>query len=340
MADVARRARVSVQTVSNVMNTPELVQESTRVRVLAAIDQLGYRPNRAARSLRTSTSRLVAYRVESGPMDAIGPLLDDFLHALTDAASSHGYGLLLITAGSYDEELTIYDELWCAGAVDAFVLTGIDHVDARVVELSRLGRPFVAFGRTDTVEGYSWVDVDGHGAISAVVDHLVEQGHRRVAYLGWAEGSAAAGDARLQGWREGCARHGLDESDTRRASSPNSFRAAKDAALGLLARSRRPSAVVCGSDTFAFGTYAALRELGLTPGADVAVVGFDDTTAAQVVDPPLSSVRQPIRQIGGAVIDRLQRVLTGEPPAPGQLFTPTIIVRASSARPFQPRGRP
>src|SRR4051812_16708252 len=182
---VARHARVSRQTVSNVLNSPHLVREDTRARVQSAIDLLGYRVNRAARSMRTGRSGLIAVRIEPARDGINGNILDRFLHELTDAAAGADYRVLLYTAADHDAEIATFDHLLALHDLDAFVLTGTHHGDARTDWLAGRGVPFVTFGRPwGAPDGHCWVDVDGAAGTDEAATWLLTHGHTRIAFLG------------------------------------------------------------------------------------------------------------------------------------------------------------
>lgn len=328
---VARHAQVSRQTVSNALNAPQRVRPDTLTRVLAAIDELGYRPNSAARTLRTQSTRLLACRLLPA---VIGGVLDRFLHALCDAARDRGYDVLSFSAGSDDAELDVFDDLLRRTAVDAYVVSNTHHVDPRPGWLADRHAPFVAFGRPwgEPAATHSWVDVDGAAGIEAVVEHLVELGHRRIAFLGWPEGSGV-GDDRHAGWRRAVEAHRLPTRGlVQRAEDGMGAGAA--VAERLLDAAAPPTALVCVSDVVALGAMRALDDRGLRPGADVAVTGFDDSPLATVVRPALTSVRQPLEAVAEKVIEVLLEHLHGDRGTPAQvLLEPALIVRDSSTTP-------
>jgi DNA-binding LacI/PurR family transcriptional regulator len=343
--DVADTAGVSRQTVSNVLNAPHRVRPETRARVEEAIAALGYQPNRAARALRVAASRLIGYRIEPVHEESLASIHDRFLHALAEAGREADHHLLLFTADDAEDEVEACTRLFRTGGVDGFVLYGIDRDDRRPAALGQLGAPFVTFGRSEAVDAgghpYPWVDVDNAAGTQAAVDHLVARGHRRIALLGWPEGSAV-GDRRAGGWRTALDKHGLLA-----AGQPLDVRGEDSVATGahltayLLDRTSPPTAVVAVSDTLAVGAVQAARARGLALGRDLAVVGFDDTPTARALD--LSSVRQPIEAAGRAIVRALLDRLPGAPAAAaagaepdlpsGRLLTPVLVVRASSAVP-------
>lgn len=328
--EVAKAAGVSRQTVSNALNAPERVRPDTLARVLATIDELGYKPNRMARSLRTSASRQIGYRLDPDRPDTASVLMDRFLHALTIAAQGAGYRLLLFSSDGTEDELAQYDSMLRTGSVDGFVLSGIDPGDPRPGWLAERQAPFVCFGRPGgSGSDAPWVDVDGAAGTEAVVDHLVAAGHHRIGFVGWPSGSGP-GEARLSGWRRAMRRHGMDTGACAHAldTLPDSTRAAHT----LLGRDPAPTAVVAATDTFAAGCYSAARIRGLTVGAtgDLAVTGFDDSPYAALLSPPLTSVRQPLEDAVREVVRLLTSLLEGsEPDTSGVLLQPSLVVRES-----------
>lgn len=344
LESVAREARVSRQTVSNALHRPQVLSPDTLVRVQRAIDALGYRPNRNAQSLRTGESRLIGLRVDPVPTLS-GGVLDRFLHALAEGSREHGYQLLVFAPQSPDDELSGYRDLLTTMTVDAFVLTNTHQGDPRLGFLAERGTPVVSFGRPWGAEDdHHWVDVDGAAGTHQAVDHLVAQGHRRIAFLGWPTGSDV-GDDRRAGWAAALRAHGLPAGPE--ATAAEALDLARAAALGLLTGSAdRPTAVVCASDVLAVGVLHALHRLGLRAGADVAVTGFDDSPAASLSDPALSSVRQPLEQVAAEVVRVLGALLPRRPMPPperpsGVLVEPTLVVRESSrARATEATDRP
>jgi DNA-binding LacI/PurR family transcriptional regulator len=344
LATVAAEAGVSRQTVSNALNSPELLRPDTLERVRAAIERLGYSPNRAARSLRTRSSHLVGLRVEPAVEDSANALMDRFLHSLVDSTRDAGYHVLLFSADQHDEateggatDLPLedeliggYDELLRSAAVDAFVVTDTYRGNPQAAWLGKQGVPFVAFGRPWSEPGarHPWVDVDGRAGVALAVDHLVERGHTRIAWLGWKKDSFI-GEDRRSGWTDRMHEHGLSTSRLS-ARGEDHLDFGRRAAHALLDQ-EQPTALLCVSDTVAMGVLRALAERGLTAGRDVAVVGFDDSIAAQVCTPALTSVRQPLEQVAVEIVTYLGDLLGHRPiEDQGRVLTPTLSVRESS----------
>ncbi|MEV4754266.1 LacI family DNA-binding transcriptional regulator [Micromonospora sp. NPDC049559] len=348
IATVAKAARVSRQTVSNVLNAPHMVREETRARVREAITALGYRANQAARQMRTGRSRLIAVRIEPTRDGVNGSVLDRFLHGLTESAEGAGYRVMLYTAADAPAEIEAYDQLLGAYELDAFVLTGTDHGDPRTAWLAERDVPFVTFGRpwSDPAEagrdgrgalpaGHPWVDVDNGAGVAQATQRLLDNGHRRIGFIGWPVGSGV-GDDRRSGWARTLRSAGLDPTGLDR-QAPDGFDQGEAAARDLLAHGEPPTAIVCASDSLALGALRAVRVPGpgWSPGAgpEIAVTGFDDTPVAQAIG--LTSVSQPLARAAACCVELLTDVLDRDTARTGSgaprhvLLRPSLVVRQS-----------
>lgn len=310
LESLARELGVSRQTVSNALNAPHRVKSSTLERVLDGIRTSGYRPHVAGRQLRTRRSRNLAMRLYPSADGINGSIHSRFLQALTEAAQRQGYRLTLFTADDDDRELEAIDELLSIADIDGFVLTSTHHSDRRAAWLLEHHVPFVTFGRqwsaaTDPFAAqHDWVDVDGGAGTEQATRLLLEQGHRRIGFLGWPKGSGV-GDDRRDGWRralEGVRRgDGPDGLELLSFETEDSVVPGAEGAFELFGRGA--TAIVCASDSLALGAIAAWRNLTPQPEAGPPVVGFDDTPIASAIG--LCSVRQPIEQTAGRVVDLL-----------------------------------
>ncbi|MBE1501765.1 DNA-binding LacI/PurR family transcriptional regulator [Amycolatopsis lexingtonensis] len=324
---VAEAAAVSRQTVSNVINSPEVVSPETRERVLAAIERLGYRPNTAARQMRTTRSQIIGLCIPPSGNGVSGVVLDQFLHSLTATAERYDHRIMLFTAADDEAETRAYADLIASVGIDGFVLTNTHHDDLRTRWLLERELPFVTFGRPWGAEDtHPWVDVDGAAGTRLATDHLVRQGHRRIAFVGWPEGSGS-GDDRRAGWAAGLAAAGLGEGP--QAAVYDGVEGGRSAAARLLdaGGGGSPTAFVCASDSLALGVTAELRERGIRPGADAAVIGFDDTPTAAVLG--LSSVAQPIADVAAECVRQLRTILRGQAEPATTLFTPHLVLRTT-----------
>lgn len=316
---VARQAGVSRQTVSNALNSPDLVSADTLERVRRAIEEQGYRANRAARQMRTSRSQVIGLRVEPERDGINGSVLDRFLHALTHTAECHDHRTMLFTATDDDAEIAAYADLVASVGVDAFVVTGTHHGDRRTTWLAERELPFVTFGRPwGAPQTHPWVDVDGAAGTEAATAHLLQRGHRRIAFVGWPAGSGA-GDDRRDGWRRALRQAGHPPG--RDAAVLDGMDSGRAAAAELLDGGDPPTAFVCASDSLALGVVTELRRRGEPWDT---VVGFDDTPVAAFLG--VSSVRQPVAEVAANCVQQLRAVLEGRTCEP-VLLDPELVVR-------------
>jgi len=334
--DVARRADVSVATVSYVLNNRESVSQSTCERVLQAVRELGYRPNVIAQGLRAGESRMIGYSWSPVPPDQFNPVLDKFLQSMVETAEKAGYHILLFPCPPDRAAVEAYETLVATNRVDGFVLSSTDYNDQRIAYLMEIGFPFVAFGRANPEWDFSYVDVDNQRGVQEAVQYLLELGHRRIGLLAWPEDSLT-GTFRLQGYLDAMAmaRAPVDPAwIVRGANSPLEGLRCTEQMLAL-PPDRRPTAIMAMSDFMAIGAMNAIQNHGLTTGQDVALIGFDDAPLVQYLRPPLSSVRQPIVEVGQRIMDMLIRLIREEPLAERHvLLAPRLIVRESSGGPL------
>jgi DNA-binding LacI/PurR family transcriptional regulator len=331
--DVARRAGVSTATVSYVLNDSRPVSQETRRRVLAVVQELGYRPSVIARGLQAGESRIIGYSWRPAPANQFNPILEKFIHAVAEATAQYGYHVLTFPYPEPYDEVGVYQEMVESGRVDGFVLPNTQFNDQRIRYLMEVGFPFVAFGRSNPEWDFPWVDVDGADGVGQAMDHLLELGHRRIACVAWCE-TDVVGQHRVAGYLSAMAKAGLAMDPEWVVRMENDYYLAYRATQTLLQLppDRRPTAVVALSDLMAIGVMNAATDAGLTVGRDLSVVGFDDAPVAGYLRPALTSLRQPIREVGETAVRMLVDLVRGEEPSPCQvLLKPCLIVRDSTA---------
>ncbi|MCU1534331.1 MAG: transcriptional regulator [Glaciihabitans sp.] len=331
--DVGRVAGVSRQTVSNVLNSPDVVRPETRERVEAAIAQLGYRPHASARRLRTQKSSTLGIRLDPMTNGISGSVLDRFLHALTEQADRRGLRIMLFTATDPDDEIRQFTAMRDGADVDAFVLTSTFYGDPRTEWLIENAMPFVTFGRPWGIDDMNdpqhlWVDVDGSSGVAQATEHLLAEGATRVAYLGWPSPSGT-GDDRRRGWRQAM-ENGTSltptDLDALDIASDDGVSIGRDAIRRAITSGVAVDAVVCASDSLALGALLAL-------GPDVPVIGYDNTPVAEAIG--LSSVEQPLDEVASGALELLMggsgstlvdRTSVADGPR-HRLVTPRLVVR-------------
>lgn len=324
MADVAQIAGVSHQTVSRVLNNPASVKVATRERVEAAMAELDYQRNRAARALARSTSEVIGI-ISSGEA-WFGPTRA--LRAIEDAARAAGYVPTHVPVPVPADTEWAVDHLLSLDADGIVVIAPTTHAVAAIADRS-LNRPVVLVAAgAKPAPGISVVAVDQVLGARLAVRHLAELGHTRIHHIsGPPEWFDAA--ARVVGWREECAALGLREGLLAQASwdAADGYTAANE----LLDQDPALSAIFAANDLLALGATSAIIQRGARVPEDISVVGFDDIEGADYFIPALTTVRQPFGEVGSLAIETLLQMISGGPPAL-RISEPHLVVRKSTGR--------
>ena len=327
MKDVAARAGVSLGTVSNVLNRPELVSERTRRRVQAAIDALGFVRNESARQLRGGGSRTLAYVV----FDAANPFFTDVAAGAQATADAAGLALFLCNSGEDRERQAAYLDLLEQQRVEGVLITPVDPADPRLAALSRRGTPVVVVDRGAGPEHCS-VTVDDVLGGDLAATHLLDLGHRRIAFVGGPRGIGQVAD-RIAGAERAITRAGAEPLTVLETEKLNiaEGRRAGERFAGLPA-AQRPTAAFCANDLLALGLLQQMVHLGLRVPEDVAIVGYDDIEFASAAAVPLTSVAQPRQRLGRTAAELLLAEARGGADHEHQhvVFAPELVVRAST----------
>ncbi|MGP3983446.1 LacI family DNA-binding transcriptional regulator [Streptomyces sp. KR80] len=300
--DVARLAGTSTAVVSYVINNgPRPVAPATRERVLAAIKELGYRPDRVAQAMASRRTDLIGMIVP----DARQPFFAEMAHAVEQAAADRGKMVLVGNSDYLDEREVHYLRAFLGMRVAGLILVSqgpsehaaaeIDAWDARVVLLHR---------RPDAIDDVAVVTDDVGGAQLAT-RHLLEHGHAYVACLGGVESTPVVGDPvtdHVQGWRRAMREAGRS-TEGRLFQAPYNRYDAYRVALEVLSGAERPPAIVCATDDQAIGVLRAARELRIDVPGELAVAGFDDVKEAALTDPPLTTVASDREAMARAAVD-------------------------------------
>lgn len=309
--DVAKAAGVSYQTVSRALNGSPSIRPETLARVQAAIAELGFRPNQAARALGAGRTRMIGVLAAQaeyyGPMTAI--------HAIELAAREAGYRLSITTMGDTADAEHLF-----AQSVDALVVLAprLHVVDA--LDALELGVPTVRLDRTG-------VAIDQVAGARLATRHLLDLGHERIAHIaGPADWSDAVG--RAEGYETELRTAGLDARTT---ASTGDWTAASGYRIGREVLPYRDfTAAFVANDQMALGFIKAARELGIDVPGELSVVGFDDVPEAEYFEPPLTTVRQDFGRVGRRAVEVLLAALAGDPSPAPELLVPELIARASA----------
>ncbi|SRR5579883_1266050 len=329
--EVARRAGVSVATVSRLLNESGYVSARARERIEAAIDELRYEPNSLARSLTTKRTGMLALLLT----DIANPFSAQIARGVQEVAQANGYVPIICSINDDPAaERETVRTLW-RKRVDGIILTPTQGERSRETMqalhgLCERGMAMVCIGHRPLHPHADEVSTDTASGARAAVAHLVALGHRRIAFIG---GPISRGIAvgRLRGYEQGLAEAGLAIDMTLVREGELDQESGRRETLALLDLPDPPTGVLCVNDLTAFGALAALGDRGLRVPDDISVVGFDDVPLATLVQPPLTTIRQPTRELGHlAARFLLQRIARRDGPHQGSVLPCQLVVRASS----------
>lgn len=297
MADVARRAKVSVSTVSHVINGTRKVAEPTRADVLAAIQELGYTPNSVARSLATASTRSIGLAISA----ISNPYFTSLVQVIEAELSESGYTILL--AEPHEDpgrELQIVRGLHERRVDGMLIAPGADSRRHALQYLAERGLPTVLVDRL-AWDHFDQVGSENDKPTAELVDHLVGLGHKRIGMISGLRGLSTT-DERIAGYRRGLAQTGLPFDPELLESGASEADAAHEAVIRMWAGKRPPSALIVANNQMTIGAMRALRNLGLTVPTDVALVAFDDFEWAELFHPRLTTMAQPISLMGAEAV--------------------------------------
>jgi len=320
---------VSVTTAHRGLNGKDELGEQTRARVLAAAEQLNYVPSAAARTLVSGKSNTIGMLVT----DNASPVYAGIVRGVEEVAYAAGYGLLLCNSADDQDRALSSLALLRAQRVDGVLITPVQ-TDRRDIDYLRdAGMRFVLMLRHFDDPDDDVVMVDNVAASSAATRHLLDLGHRRIAHIAGPPHVSSARH-RLAGFRQAMGEAEVEIGETTVLHAPYTVAGGYARAIELLAGNSRPTAILAGNDLHAVGVIKAAREVGMRIPDDLALVGGDDIELAEFLDPPLTTFRQPALDIGKRGAEVLLARLRGlERPSNLSVFTPELIVRASSGGP-------
>ena len=330
--DVARAAAVSRQTVSNVLNGSGRVGDAARIRVLEAVSALGYHPHHGARSLRSRRTRQIAYVMPRAQLRPGNHIMQQFLRALAAACARQSHSMVIVVPdGDPRGEMR---RLIASRSVDAFMLSEMQPDDERARLLTEAGTPFACFGRTGPGLPQRWVDIDNRAAVASVVEHVLDRGFARFAYVGYRSDDYWDTE-RAAGFTDELARHGVavGQADMLLVDDASARRKVRSL-LSADHRELRPDAIVTSSDRLAGVVYGVAAEMRLRVGQDIAVTGFDGSAAAGLLHPGLTSVAIPVDEIARRVVTRaLTQLDHGPDLQPGEVVPTALRLGESTTGP-------
>lgn len=334
MADVARRAGVSVATVSHVLNGTRPVLPRTREAVLDAVDELGYTPNTLARSLVTSRTRSIGLAVSA----ISNPYFTEILQGVEAAALEEGYGLLIADPREDPEHERKVVQLLHERRVDGLIVAPSPSPRELLSYLHRHQVPTVLLDRV--VDGpasgtprFDQICAQSTEPVTSLVTHLAELGHRRIGLVAGRRGLSTTAE-RITGYRHGLAAAGLPHDERLVVHGDSESAAGERATAALLSLATPPTALVTANNAMTIGALHALRARGLSVPDDIALCCFDDFAWADLFSPRLTAIAQPSKELGAqAVRILLERLATPDRPARTVRLPCTFVHRTSCGCP-------
>jgi LacI family transcriptional regulator len=327
--DVARLAGVSTATVSRLLNGTGQIAPKTRLAIEAAVNELGYQPNRIARSLATSSTETIALLLP----EITNPFYGALVAGIEQRTLELGYTMLLCTTDDDPAREEMYLNLLRSKQVDGALADGLVLPPDRIAEFVADGFPIVCLDRDVDSTAVPLVQVDNKLGGRMATEHLLELGHRRIAHVAGTPGMRIV-DERNEGYREALRTAGLDADPRLQAVGGFNEEGGYEACRSLFSRRPYPTAVFAANDLSAVGVLEAIAESGLHVPDDVSVVGFDDLRLAAYTSPPLTTIHQPAREIGARATSLLFDLTRGKKlRRVRHLLQPELVIRRSTAPP-------
>ncbi len=322
--EVARSAGVSIATVSRVANGTARVRPRTEARVRAAMERLRYRPHALARGLAARRSHTIGLLIT----DITAPYFPDIVRGAQESAEAAGYVVLLGDASVHTASEDLLVKRLLERRVDGLIVASSRTTDEYARQLRSEDVPVVCINGPIGQFPHA-VQIDQGVGARLAVDHLAGLGHRRIAHITGPTGVPTRAE-RLAAFRGAMRDRGLPYDAALIATGVSTIEDARSATAALLALPDPPTAVFTYNDRLAVGSYQAIRAARLSVGRDVSVVGFDDVPMTEWLDPPLTTVRQPRRDMGRMAVDLLLKAVRGEPSPALVVVQPTLAVRGST----------
>lgn len=327
--DVARAAGVAPSTVSRVLAGSSRISPDTHARVRTAMRELNYHPNAIARSLARNATHTIGLIISRPAEQAFAnPFFPEVMRGIGSVLQAEGYNLLLNMTASPSEERSACMRLLQQRRVDGVILTSARSHDQLIDDLLLEERPFVLIGRVPDARPVNWVNNDNVAVGEMAVEHLLTRGHRRIGAIHGPLELTVAVDRR-EGFQGALIRAGLPVAAELEADGGFTREGGYRAMAQLLALPEPPTAIFCADDAMAVGALMAIREQG--KARQIALVGVNDDPLTALIDPPLSTVRIPVFDLGATAARRLIDLLTRGNGSPRQVILPSqLVVRESS----------
>jgi len=328
MKDIARKAGVSKSTVSRALNNDPRINEKTRDKILKIAREMNYRPHHMARALAKKRTNIIGVLIPKAPRSVSDPFFLEFLGGIGEETSKKGFSLILpiFERGAQKK----FKEFISQNNVDGIILTEPEVNDKRIKYLESENIPFVFSGNPRLDKDVFWVDADNEKGAYKAVAYLIEKGHRKIATIA-GNNNLVAGVSRLEGYKKALQDAGIEVDKGLISYGDFQEHGGYEAVIKLLEKKKEFTAIFSANDFMAIGAMKALKEKGYSIPGDVAVMGFDGTFLSGHVEPPLSTVQLPIKDLGKNCAELITSIINnGDKEKKGILLGTKLVIRKST----------
>ncbi|CQR53364.1 LacI family DNA-binding transcriptional regulator [Paenibacillus riograndensis] len=321
--DVAQKANVSIATVSRVLNNLTGYSDKTKQKVNQAIKELGYQPNAIARGLinkRTQTIGVMFPKVSSA-------FSSDLLHGIDEFAHDSNYSVVVCNTDNDGKRTMKYLQLLREKQVDGIIFSSEVLSKEYYEVLESMKIPVVLVSSQTDFAKVPYVKVDDYQAVYDAIQFLISKGHRKIAMISGTKGDPIAGTPRVQGYRKALEANGIAFDSSRLVYGDFSFESGSRAMEALLRKAGEVTAVFAASDEMAIGALSSALKHGLNVPEDISIMGYDDLKPAQMVTPPLTTVRQPLYEMGKIASEKLIGMIETGEIAANRIMAHSIVER-------------
>jgi LacI family transcriptional regulator len=326
--DVAKKLKLSITTVSRAIDGYDDVAEQTRELVIKTAREMGYSPNRAARQLRRQKAETIGFILPAGAENFSEPFFSEFIAGLGNELALQNYDLLVSAAASEDTEHELYQRWANGGKVDGFILNRLRLQDWRIKFLSQQKIPFASLAHTGK-GNYPSIRIDGADGYRKLVEHVLNNGFRRFAYVG-GPANLVNHVERLGWFRQAMKHHSLSVNEKHIVHADLTGTGGFQAAIELLSLPDPPDAILCINDETALGVLHAAHSRGLEIGRQIAVAGFEGVQDAKHSEPPLTTLDIPVFDIARQLVSMLLNTISEETVESPVFIQPNLLIRPST----------
>ena len=331
LSSLADAVGLSKPTVSRALNDYPDISDATKQRVREAAEAIGYIASSRARQLTAGHAEAIGLVTLADNTGLRAAYQSEFANALAAGLAQQGYDLLVHSVADPENELEAYRRLYGEGKVDGFVLMRTRRDDDRVSHLFKNNIPFVTQGRTEIADQHAWLDIDVENSFKLVVEHLLSEGHREIAFLNGGADVFSSG-LRLQGVRASMEQHGLTLLDQRVLDGDFSAASGRLAMRRLRDEDPAVTALICANDAMAMGATSQAFEMGLNVPSDISITGYDGVRLAELFNPPITTLAHSAAECGEALASMIVGLVRGDAPTSHQVLLPAnLTLRASTA---------